>query len=81
MGSEMARDLEEKLGMPIGTLDNPPLVARLESADAATKALVELALADPDSALPAGLSPSVRAMVDMARSALRAELKNADSGS
>lgn len=56
-----------------------PLVQRYNQADASTRALIDLALAAPGEPLPAGLSPSVRAMVDMARAALREEIKHADS--
>lgn len=57
-----------------------PLVTRYANSDAATRALIELALAAPDDPIPPQLSPSVRAMVEMARTALREELKkkNAD---
>lgn len=50
------------------------LQARYAAADPATRTLVDLALADPDQPLPEGLSPSLRAMVNMARAAIRDEL-------
>lgn len=83
MGSDLARDTEAALNYPPGTLDNQPLMVRLESADAATRALVDIALTQQEEPLPEGLSPSVRAMVEMARAAIREEIKkkNADSGS
>jgi hypothetical protein len=80
MGSDLARSTEKALKLPPGALDNPPLITRLESADPATRAMIELALADPQSPLPAGLSPSVKAMVDMARAAIRQELGRANPG-
>lgn len=48
-------------------------VARYNSADAATRALIDIALAAPSAPLPDGLSPSLRILVDMARTAIRAE--------
>lgn len=74
MGSDLARDIEAALGYATGTLDNPPLMARLESADPSTRALIDLALANPGAPLPEGLSPSVRAMVNMARAAIGNEI-------
>lgn len=50
------------------------LQARYAAADPATRTLVDLALADPDQPVPEGLSPSLRAMVNMARAAIRDEL-------
>jgi len=58
-----------------------PLVARYQSADAATRALIDMALAQPQDPVPDGLSPSVRAMVEMARAALREELKKKNDDS
>lgn len=55
----------------------PPLdklQVRYAAADPATRTLVDLALADPDQPVPEGLSPSLRAMVNMARAAIRDEL-------
>ncbi len=49
------------------------VVAKYNSADAATKALIDIALAAPSAPLPDGLSPSLRILVDMARTAIRAE--------
>jgi transcriptional regulator with XRE-family HTH domain len=48
-------------------------VASYNSADAATRALIDIALAAPSAPLPDGLSPSLRILVDMARTAIRAE--------
>jgi len=50
------------------------LQARYAAADPATRTLVDLALDDPDQPVPEGLSPSLRAMVNMARAAIRDEL-------
>lgn len=50
------------------------LQARYAAADPATRTLVDLALADPDQPVPEDLSPSLRAMVNMARAAIRDEL-------
>lgn len=52
---------------------NHPLVTRYATADAATRALVDIALAGPSTPLPPGLSPAMRTLVDMARTAIRAE--------
>lgn len=61
-----------------------PLVARYQAADPATRTLIDMAIAKPEDPVPTGLSPSVKAMVEMARAALREELKkknaNPDSG-
>ena len=48
-------------------------MASYNSADAATRALIDIALAAPSAPLPDGLSPSLRILVDMARTAIRAE--------
>lgn len=52
---------------------NHPLVVRYATADAATRALVDIALGGPNDPLPPGLSPAMRTLVDMARAAIRAE--------
>ncbi len=52
---------------------NHPLVVRYTTADAATRTLIDIALAGPNDPLPPGLSPSLRVLVDMARTAIRAE--------
>ena len=52
---------------------NHPLVTRYANADAATRALIDIALAGPNDPLPPGLSPAMRTLVDMARTAIRAE--------
>jgi hypothetical protein len=78
---DSARSIEDKLGLLpryLDTLEDNPveaLKARIERADEATRTLIALALSDSDNPPPAGLSPSVRAMVEMARAALRAELE------
>lgn len=50
------------------------LEMRYTLADTATRAMIDIALASPSDPLPAGLSPSLRALVDMARQAIRNEL-------
>lgn len=47
-----------------------PLLARYATADAPTRTLIDLALARPDEPMPEGLSPSLRVMVDMVRTAI-----------
>ena len=72
----------EDLGRRTGDQTQPPralaaldkLQARYAAADPATRTLVDLALDDPDQPVPEGLSPSLRAMVNMARAAIRDEL-------
>jgi len=54
--------------------DNP-LLLRYHQADPATRTLIDLALAQPDDPIPPGLSPSLRTLVDMARTAIRNDLE------
>lgn len=51
-----------------------PLLARYRRADPATRTLIDMALANPDQPMPDKLSPSLRVMVDMVRTAIRNEL-------
>lgn len=50
------------------------LEVRYTLADPATRSLIDIALSSPSDPLPAGLSPSLRVLVDMARTAIRNEL-------
>jgi hypothetical protein len=54
-------------------LPDEGFAARYHAADAATKALIDIALAAPSAPLPDGLSPSLRILVDMVRTAIRSE--------
>ena len=81
MEESSARAIEEKIdGLWPGwldTLEDDPvamLQARLKNADSATHALVEIALGDSSTPMPSGLSPSIRTMVDMVRTAINNEL-------
>ncbi len=51
-----------------------PLLTRYQQADAATRTLIDIALMHPDDPLPDGLSPSLRALVAMARTAIANDL-------
>lgn len=53
-------------------------VMRYNAADPATRTLIDLALADPGGAMPEGISPSLRVLVDMARTAIRNEQQRED---
>lgn len=52
-----------------------PLLTRYRQADAATRALIDLALTHPDDPMPDGLSPSLRTIVAMARTAIASDLE------
>lgn len=53
-----------------------PLLVRYQKADAATRTLIDIALTHPDDPLPEGLSPSLRTLVAMARTAIANDIEN-----
>lgn len=82
-GEKIARAIEANINKPRGWLDVDHAVAdssdtfqqRYRLADQATRQLIDLALADPEEAIPEGLSPSLKTMVDMIRTAISTELE------
>lgn len=83
IGDDVADKIEDRLSLETGWLDQDrdatskkdKLAARLASADDATRALVEMALSCPDEPLPEGLSPTLRTMVEMVRTAIANDIK------
>lgn len=56
--------------------EDSPLLTRYQQADAATRTLIDIALTHPDDPLPEGLSPSLRTLVAMARTAIANDIEN-----
>lgn len=52
-----------------------PLLARYERSDQATRALIDVALADPESPLPEDMPPSLRALVDSVRQLIAEQMR------
>lgn len=82
------RRISEVTGEPIpravvgnlveGANQHSQLLDRYARADLATRTLIDLALADPGGPMPEGISPSLRVLVDMARTAIRNEQQRED---
>lgn len=84
IGDDVADKIESRLGLDHGWLDRDhstpadaqsPLVTRYQQADAATRTLIDIALMRPDEPLPDGLSPTLRALVAMARTAIANDIE------
>lgn len=71
--AKLGKAFPDWLAQPINQTETN-LLARYQAADSATRMLIDMALAKPEEPIPPGLSPSVKAMVDMARAAIRSEL-------
>lgn len=78
-GKDRKATLELMMHMPKPTPEMQ-LAARYTSLPADTKALIDIALSDPDEPIPHGLSPSIRTMINMVREAIKREQKDASTG-